>query len=180
MSGDVFLPSDDGTLCQGEILSGLTTYEYKPAAEAIEPVVRDYCILITQDCDLVQDFALRSGGGLGSLDHVLLVEGQLAEALRPTIKGSDLWKVIRQNKNERFQLISPVQANQDKLGQGFQSLVFDFRKIFSVPVEELYRQVGSQEVARRSKLTAVYRESFQQRVAWFLSRIPLPIPHSLE
>jgi hypothetical protein len=178
MAENAFLAAEVGALRQGEILSGVTLYDYLPEGSEIQPKIKSFAIVVNQDCDLIQDFDRRQATGEGNLEHALLIEGQLAEVVRPTIGGRDLWKPVSQNKNERFQLFSRIIAERDACGEGLPSLMFDFRAFFSVPVPEIYRQIQAGEARRRCRLADIYRENFQQRLAAFLSRIPLPEPHT--
>lgn len=177
--GTIYISSTTaGELRQAELFSGLTRYEYNPQSQVVRPVQIEFCITLTQDCDLLQDFDRRIQGKNGSLDHCLFAEAQSADRVRSSIGGSDLWKPVSQNKNERFYLLSEVPSDDDQLKAGLPCLVIDFRTLFSLPTEDVYRQLQNDGIAnRRSRLADLYREHLQLRMANFLSRVMLPEPH---
>ncbi len=100
-------------LRQGEVL---TTVQRGVLVLQSDPPVVDlqvfaFAVLVTQDCDLEQDHAARSGDGTAQ-GHRLLAEAILLEA-RPALEvrelakktlniNKDLWARIAQNKDERL------------------------------------------------------------------------------
>ncbi|HQV04422.1 MULTISPECIES: hypothetical protein [unclassified Novosphingobium] len=177
MAVEAFSPSGNLELRQGEILSGLTIHDYLPQEDEVQPKIKRYAIIVNQDCDLLQDFDKRKSGLAGNLEYILLIEGQLSTSIKASIGGRDLWKPVENNKNERFQLFSAVPPERDSAAVGLPSLTFDFRSVFCLATNELYRQINAAEVQRRCILNDMYRENFQLRFANFLSRVLLPVPH---
>lgn len=174
--GLAFVASAPGNeLRQGEILSGITRFDFNSDSSAAQPFLIGFCITINQDCDLLQDFNDRKNGGQGILAHVLLAEAQRGASLKTKTAG-DIWRRISQNQDVRYQTFSAVPKDDDADGVGIECLVVDFKTIFSMPAEELYRQLDG-AAQRRSCLADLYRENFQSRVTSYLSRVMLPEPH---
>jgi hypothetical protein len=85
------------------------------------------------------------------------------------------WQPVIQNNNERFHFLADVPAALDHLGQGLPSLIMDFRRYFTLPGPEIYRQCGTTGGARRRcRLETPYREHLQHRAAFYLQRVALP------
>lgn len=162
-------------LRQAEVLSGITRFDFNSEDKVAQPVLLPFCITLNQDCDLLQDYNDRKNGGRGVLAHILLAEAQLGASVKART-DNDLWRRISQNQDVRYQTFSAVSEADDLSGVGLDCLVVDFRSIFSVPSDEVYRQLV-QPGHRRCSLADLYRENFQSRVASYLSRVMLPEPH---
>jgi hypothetical protein len=189
---EIYAPSDEGPLRQGEILTDLVQIQLKtdelnryPLDENEEhPLLRcDHRIAIvaTQDCDLDWDYKdRRNGSGPKLIPNVLFCEvvsaGQLRS--RQDIK-SDIWRRIRTNKNERYQFLEKVAPQQDALGEGLPEMALDFKRCFSMPTGEVYLQVGCQ-AKRRCRLVSPYLEHLSHRLFSFHARVALPAEHFSE
>ena len=153
----------------------------------MENVLHPYAVIVTQDCDLTQDFKARFGNAeqLNSTDklipNVLLAEAvSVAELIANLpIKGKDIRKRVCQNKAERYHVFQKVEAADDTLRSGLPPLGIDFKRYFTVPTDELYSQVNS-SAKRRCHLNSPYLEHFGKRFADFLSRVALPKDHEIE
>lgn len=172
-----FVASTGAELRQGEILSGITRYDFDGETNGVQPVMIEFCITLNQDCDLLQDYNKRADGG-AALEHFLLAEAQLASSVK-TKTANDIWRRISQNQDARYQTFSPIAPEADMSGRGIGSLLVDFRSIFSIPGRDLYRQLGEGAI-RRAYLDDLYRENFQLRLASYLSRVMLPEPHKYQ
>ena len=156
----------NGSLRQGEIVTNLI--QLKPNVPSLSteepeiiPIVHPYAIIVTQDCDLVQDFKPRSEGSLESdkiIPSILFCEVATAEQLkgRADIK-SDIWKRIRQNKDDRYQFIEKVFSEDDLLGEGLPELGIDFKRYFTIPTDEIYFRIKA-DAKRRCRLVSPYLE----------------------
>ena len=145
----------------------------------LETISHPYCIVVSQDCDLDQDFRNRQNGGtaISALPNVLLCEVSSSAELKGAVPaGRDIWKRIIQNKDERYQYLRAVPAAQDAAGLGLPDLGIDFRRYFTVPSDELYEQftLGAQ---RRARLVSPYKEHFMTRFGHFVARVGLPSDH---
>lgn len=100
---------------QGEILSGvlrmrLDLQTLGTASEGILVVTHVYAVMLTQDCDLEQDFRTREAGGAPNanalsrrIPNILPGNVTTAEELKAAnnLQG-DLWRRVPQNKDERY------------------------------------------------------------------------------
>jgi hypothetical protein len=168
-------------LRQSEIISNLIQYEVNSETTQAPGRKHDYAIVIMQDCDLLWDRERRNEGKPGTLNGILLYEAESLEQFRLKLpKGSDIWKRIRQNSDERYHVLEAAPPEQDTLGSGIPELAIDFKRLFTMSVEEIERQLASSDQAtRRCRLLAPYREHLQARAAFYLQRVMLPLPHNI-
>lgn len=175
-------------LRQGEIITNLIQLKAAVSSLSTEepeiiPVVHPYAIVVTQDCELVQDFKPRSEGNLESdkiIPSVLFCQVVTAEQLRgrADIK-SDIWKRIKQNKDERYQFLEKVLREDDTLNEGLPELSIDFKRYFTLPTDEVYFRLEV-EAKRRSRLRSPYMEHLSSRFYYFQCRVALPADHRSE
>lgn len=167
----------DGELRQSEIITDLVQFTYDPAAgEAIE-TRHPYAIVLSQDCDLLRDYEARPKGRPRVLNGALLFELEPVETARPKLAGSDIFKRIKRHGEDRYHLLEAVPTNLDLLGQGLPQLIIDFRRCYTMPPDEIYRQcalAGAGGSKRRCRLEMPYREHLQSRLAFYLQRVALP------
>lgn len=159
-------------LRQAEIISNLIQHRYDSVADNVEAVVHPYVIVATQDCDLLHDYETQA-------NDTLLYEAQPAIDVRPTLPpGSEFCKRVALNTNERYHLLQSVHSDDDCIGEGIPAVIVDFRRLFTLPVIEIYRQFAKADGAkRRCRLEMPYREHFQMRAAFYFQRVMLPEPH---
>lgn len=176
------------SLRQGEILSNVIRIQVDLAfpgteEQRVDSVEHGYAVLLTQDCDLEQDFKARQqlNNPDKLLPNVLFCHVATAEQLRG-VKGinTDIWKRISQNKDERYHFLQKVDAALDSLQQGIPELGIDFKHYFTIPTDELYKRIEIGEAKRRCVLVSPYLEHLSSRFAYFLSRVALPEEHFSE
>lgn len=174
-------------LRQGEVLSGLhrSTLSIEALAKGeivVSRTILDFAIIVTQDCDLDQDARKRQEGqGSDSpLLDVLLLEAFPVETFRSRLTpGSETWKRVKQNKNERYHVLECAPAEIDPTGIELPHLGLDFKRYFSMPVEELYFRVKEGTAQRRARLRTPYVEHLALRFAFFSCRVALPAEHTV-
>jgi hypothetical protein len=180
--------STEGALRQGEILSDLVQLNLvleslnSHEGPLFEPVTHPYAIIVTQDCDIIQDFAPRQSQAQSDklIPSVFFCEVITAEELRG--RGgidSQLWRRIKQNKDERYQFLEKIAPDDDLLNQGLPELGIDFKRYFTMPTAEVYLRLGL-EAQRRSRLVNPYLEHFINRFCHFQGRVALPAEHRSE
>ncbi len=213
MPSGVYARSNLGeSLYQGEILSNVVITRLTESAvltgePEIEIEAHPLAIVLTQDCDLLQDYDLRkeledlrralAEAGDAEKDAlrqkiakktanllpcVLLCQMTVLEHVKNLNQGSDLWKPIRANANERFHVMCEVLRCEDNLNTGLPPLAVDFRKYFSIPTSELYNCISERVPQkrlsrRRCKLLPPYREHLVTRFCNYLGRVSLDPPH---
>ena len=175
-------------ISQGDIYRNVEFIEYFAEKEGkIEvPIITfPLVIVLTQECDLFQDYKSRYGrpkkptqtqdkylisvlvSPLYNLEHVLIGEhlSELNLKMQAINRMATEGKYLIQNKIPRYHYIEfppriPIPPS-----------VIDFKHYFSVNVEYLKKIKKSDFVCRISPL---YREDISQRFASFLSRIGIP------
>ncbi|MGH7173120.1 MAG: hypothetical protein ACRELF_00090 [Gemmataceae bacterium] len=174
-------------LRQGEILSDVPQFRFDVATLGTatpfgEPMYHPYAVILSQDCDLDQDFNVRQKQIVSDklLPSVLFCEVATAEELFSRVKalGSKLWDRIRINKDERYHFLQKAEADSDALGQGMPELGIDFKRYFAISTDEIYKRVEMGEAKRRCVLVSPYLEHLSSRFAYFLSRVALPQDHA--
>ncbi|HKF47860.1 MAG TPA: hypothetical protein VKB38_10930 [Terracidiphilus sp.] len=190
MDGQPYSRSVPGNqLRQGEIISSVAQYmvsvNYNDQAQPsdVRSRIHPYVIVLSQDCDLAQDFSCRqSSNTSNALQNILLCEVDLASNIkgdRTRIPGSDIWKRIHQNQDSRFQFLRAVVAEHDTGGAGIPEMLVDFRRAFTLPTADLYEQ-AKWSAKRRAVLKSPYVEHLSTRFGFFLSRVALPLDHHVE
>jgi hypothetical protein len=178
----------EGPLRQGEILTGLIQLKlaldslHSDEGPIFHPVAHPFAIVVTQDCDVIQDFIPRQQGQLSSdkiIPNVLFCEVTTAQELFSQIRGSDIKKRIKQNKDERYQFLEKVPLEDDALGEGLLELGIDFKRYFSIPTDEVYLRLKN-GTRRRCRLFSPYLENFSSRFYYYQSRVALPAEHRSE
>jgi hypothetical protein len=184
LQGSIYcLPDLHGPLRQGEVLSIVEQYVVYPN-NPVDARIRShpYAVVLSQDCDLAQDFTGRFDPPTNlniMIPNVLLCEIDTAENLRcggTVPRGTDAWKQITQNKIERFHYLSKIDSSSDGLGQEIPALLVDFKRNFTAPTDVLYQQIQG-NTKRRTVLRSPYMEHLSSRYAYFISRIALPVDH---
>src|SRR5690606_7200704 len=130
-----------------------------------------------QDCDLLRDFEAAQAGTNRPLNGVLVFEANTVDITRSLLPGSDILRRIKSHNAERYHLISAVAPENDLLSHGLPDLIIDFRRFYTMPAEEIYRQCASTEegaAKRRCRLDTPFREHLQSRAAFYLQRVALP------
>ena len=193
---------EHGTLRQGEIISDLFAVRLKTGAERdtednAKKVPYAYSIIVTQDCDLEQDYAARKNEGAGKhrlLRNILLCEVEQAKILKhgdmiqelPEDKrarspiGRREWKIVVRNKDERYHFLAKIEKLEDSLNEGLPQLVVEFKRYFTIATDEIYYQINAKTAKRRSILKSPYLEHFNTRFHFYHSRVALPEEYPVE
>jgi hypothetical protein len=166
----------DKVVRQGDIIRGLE-YEF---IENQEKVPFPYVVVLTQDCDLDQDYKARLVDNHDKyIDSVLVAPAFIATELQ---NGSHLvilgrhtekkgkttgtvWNYIKTNRDPRYHLLS---SDTD---YSIPELVIDFKHFYTVPRELIYSAHQDKCIATIDEL---FREHLSTRFASFLARIALP------
>ncbi len=184
-----------GRLWQGEILENLPQWKLThdgiaasaaypgpehevPEQIAIEvmPIDHHFVIVISQDCDLVQDFEARAAERESLLNLLLCDAFPEAEAHARFQNLPDRWQKLKHNQMDRYQFLQAIAPQEDMLGQGLTALVMDFKDHFTLPTAEVYERLIA-GTGRRSRLLSPYLEHMIHRFYNFQSRVALPRDH---
>ena len=180
----IFGSSVRGALHQGEVLSGVKQYVRVPAKDdtvvGFLEIVHPYCVVLSQECDLDWDFTARADTDQSStklLINVLCCAAVEEDDIRQS-KGlkSDIWRRVKNNKDERFQYLEECPSDVDATGIGVPPLVLDFKGYFTIPTTEIYEQL-QEHAFQRCRLTTPHAEHLSLRFAYFQARVALPRDH---
>ena len=77
-----------------------------------------------------------------------------------------IWKHIQPNNHERFHYLEPVPREADLGGVGTAELLLDFRRYFSLPAQEIERQLAlSNGARRRCRLESPIESTYKRAMA---------------
>lgn len=174
-------------ICQGDVFKDIEFIEYaeeKSGIIEVSKIVFPHVVILTQDCDLEQDYKFRWSrkkvknqdkwlisvlvAPLYNKEHVFLGEhlDKLKMKMMNMKEGSSTHiKKIISNQDQRFHYIEfpnniPIAPS-----------IIDFKHYFSVNVHYLKKIKPSNFICQISEL---YREDISQRFSAYLSRIGLP------
>ncbi len=173
-------------ISQGDVYKDTEFLEYaieKNGIVEFSKIVFPYVVVLTQDCDLNQDYTVRWSRNttsnqdkklfsvivapLYNVEHFYVGEhlSELNMSMMKINKKKTDGKKLRQNKTPRYHFLEfpekvPIIPS-----------VIDFKHYFTVNVEYLKKHKRENFVCQ---LSALYREDVSQRFCSFLSRIALP------
>ncbi|MGB7533969.1 MAG: hypothetical protein WA977_13505 [Halobacteriota archaeon] len=170
-------------ISQGDIFQN---FDYVRWAELIEEKIEidkieiPFFVVLTQSCDLEQDFKDRNKSVNVKRDKyiqsILVCPAYFVDSVRTGkhLEAFDLimekynserWNIIKKNNNERYHFLE----RNDELG--LPDLVIDFKQYYTIPTHILYRLYENHFVG---SLKPLFRENISHRFAFYLSRIGLP------
>lgn len=173
-------------ICQGDVIEEFS-YQFANLQEeprSIISITIPYAIVLTQDCDLEQDYKFRNptpenpvSNNDKYLQSILICPAYLSEsfkqgnhlsALSLTMQtwGGDRWKYVKTNQNERYHFL-----NAD-ITLSIPELIIDFKHYYTIPNKDLY---SIHRTNYKASLASLYREDISHRFANYLSRIGLPL-----
>ncbi len=180
-----YLPPLGRALRQGDLLSNVRAFALQgfDAKGVPSGVIRTYttCVVVTQDCDLEQDYGARFPGDGEAVAEDKLLFGILLcgvyeeqQVRAGTHRGaakhfsSKEWKPVIKNQDPRYQYLGHVEVANS-------CFVADFKDYFMVPSDFLYGQLDSDDVGRVAEMDSPWKEHLLQRFAWYLMRVGLPL-----
>lgn len=179
------IPVKEGRICQGDIFKDVEYVEYaveKSGIIEISKIIFPLVIVLTQDCDLKQDFTNRAEAAgetqdkhllsvivapLYNAEHVYNGEhlSYLSLKMQDISKGSKTYiKLLKKNQLPRYHYL--------EFEDSITSSIIDFKHYFAVNVELLLKSKSENFIFNVPSLA---REQISQRFANFLSRIGLPL-----
>ena len=184
--------SSAGALRQGEILSEVIqahiSIDYLRSITEepeIEEKFHPQAIVLSQDCDLYWDFTARNElEGQRRLEHKimpnvlfgeLIPEEDLRGKLRESRMGSDIWRRVVRNMDERYHYLPQIRPEEDRAGQGLSALVVDFKRVFAILTEELYIRLQG-GTRWRTCIQGPFLQHLSSRFGYYCLRVALPEP----
>jgi hypothetical protein len=174
-------------VCQGDIISNVEFVEYaieKSGQIEISKIVFPYVYVLTQDCDLEQEYSSRINVNAQNQDKhlisVIVAPLYNIEQVYDGIHLEDIGlkmqtisrkadktdnKILKQNNNPRYHYLE----FSDEVS--IPNSVIDFKHYFTVNNNLLLDKKKNSFVCKVSEL---YRENISHRFSFFLSRIGLP------
>ncbi len=146
---------------QGEIVTNLLQYVFNASSGRVIARKQRYCVIASQDCDLLRDWEDRENGENSSINSILIYPASPAEERSVVVGNSPLWKRAKSNTDERFHVLEECPGDVDLQTEGLPPLIVDFRKFFSGTPDQLYRQVEAGDAKRRCILNSPYRDHFR-------------------
>ncbi len=185
----MFSPSSaEGAFHQGEILSDVVQLcvlvnSLSPDSEGLEfeEVLHPFAVVLTQECDLDWDFKARNyerdenKRQLKLVPNLLLCEVFPEATIRPKIKGSEIWRRIVNNQDERYHQVPAVPASADLRSEGLPALIADFKHLFAIRTDELYHRLGT-GLGRRAIIQVPWVLDLSSRYGYYCHRVALPDP----
>ena len=180
----------EGRIRQGDIIRGVEMVEYAEENNGIIEVSKilfPYVVVMTQDCDLEQDFGNRQKNNMLAMEeknhdkflmsiivvpmynyeHMLLGEhlSELEMKMQKIDRNKTPDKILKRNDNPRYHYIEfPNDA-------GMVPQVIDFKHYCTCNLKYLNPHKEKNYIC---SILPLYRESISQRFANYLSRIGLP------
>ena len=180
-----YIRSDLTRYEQGDILRDITVVEWADVRGEelinVQERILQYCVIVSQECDLEHDFNARSKPDNPNTDKylqsVLISPAYPSQDFRngdhlkklnmkmQSVQGGN-WDRLKQNQNPRYHYLEKHDDFQ------VPELVVDFKHYITVPRNVLYRDqfnpcyIASMEI--------LHRDHLSNRFAHYLSRIGLP------
>ena len=170
-------------ISQGDIFKNFSKEEYTLEGDELTEIITEfpYVVVITQDCDLEQDFSSRAENKPSRhyIPSILVCPIYLADSLKKGVHlkelgyefqdlGSKLWNPIKKNNDCRYHFLEGYEIEDPKII--VPDLVIDFKHYFTVSREKMYKNLNSYFVSSKP----LFREQLSQRFAYYLNRIGLP------
>jgi hypothetical protein len=190
-----YTPSRDGPLRQGEILTGLRRVVPEPGS-AFRELKADilehrFAVILSQDCDLEQDFSARyetkgdenpqqlADREQRKLSCVLFCDAIPIDELSGRINNKRVFEFANKNKNERYQFLREVKGEEDAHLEGIPTgLGLDFKRYFCLTADDVYAQISILK-NRRAVLQTPYAEHLSVRFFAYQFRIALAKEHHI-
>ena len=161
---------------QGEILSNVPEFVVNPGTEDVAVVPRLFTVVLTPDCDLERDWTARHQGIRSDLRSVTFIVG--IDANDRVLIPASAWGRVKKNDQANAHSIEKCEKSDDLGDRGFPPLVFQFKNLFSVPVDLIYSKIKDGSIIRRSQLLSPYRDHLIQRFCSFFGRVALEVDHN--
>lgn len=173
-------------ICQGDIFHDVEHIEHvkeRGGIVEVSKIIFPNIVVLTQDCDLEQDFRFRKPSIPGKTQDKLLISvlvapiynaehvflGEHMSALNMKMeaikKGKSAGTFLKNNERPRYHYLDFPQS------PSLVDSVVDFKHYFSLNIHYLMRIRSQNFVCRLAEL---HREDLSQRFAAYLSRIGLP------
>ena len=146
-------------------------------------------VVVTSECDLIGDFSARQAlldGNISDdqkaqnetrlLGHIHLCEVFEENTIRPILPtGSEFWKRVKNNQDVRYHRIPAAPLKNEPTASN-PDLFLDFKRLFSIPTEFLYKSLELDGIERRGFIPSPWVNSLIDRLFHFQARVCVPDP----
>ena len=178
----IYTKISDGKIHQGDIIEDVevTTAVIKDGKPITTQITYPYAVIMTQECDLEQDYSNRNNEEKVDedkyLQSILLCPVYIAEMLKEgkhlaeleinrMYRNSAMWSIITRNNEKRFHYLKSCEKSS------MVALAIDFKEYFTLMRDEVYDLHSKQY---KISLDKIFRENLSHRFTHYLSRIGLP------
>ncbi len=180
-------------LQQGEILRDVRQYNPVTIDDKlkIETIEYPLAIVMSQDCDLEQDYTQRRSPNPEKqhriLANVLLCRIRLLKDFFPEFcrinslsskpdkaLSSTAWNYLTSNRDDRYHIL------YENPKHSLNHMAIIFNEYFTVPTNTLYREISENKTERVCFLTSPYKEHLSTRFHYFHFRVALPENYVIE
>ena len=179
-------PEGGSVLIQGEVLQSI--FEIRPdlsrgdsfpldlAELVLQRYDYPYCIVVTNDCDLFQEYeAFNSSDAryrVKRLVHILLCPlWTVDQRISAGIANSSHLRRARSNNDLRYHCFPEAHVPSS---ESLPELLADFKAVVGLPVDYVYALLRHPDVKRLARVPTPYMQHFMQRFYFWQSRIALP------
>lgn len=178
----MYVVKSESRICQGDIVEDFQHkfIYFQNEEKAIILITLPYAIVLSQDCDLEQDYHQRKNASLTNdkfMQSILICPGYIAERFKRgehlrnmglimNTWGGDKWKDIKSNQNQRFHYFP------ENTTSSMPEIVVDFKHYYTIPREDIY---ALHKEKYKISIAPLFREDISLRFATYLARIGLPI-----
>jgi hypothetical protein len=155
---------------------------------AIALIDHEKTMVVTPDCDLLSDFLARqelleanAPNYIEKLQSRLLPHTQCCDLYEGSVirqtrgLNAELWKRVRQNQDERYHCIPAGEAESASTTRvQHPTLFLDFKGLFSIPTEFLYKCLISSKVERAGIVPDPWIHQMASRCFNFHGRVCIP------
>jgi hypothetical protein len=142
------------------------------------PIPHELMVVLTADCDLEQDYNARQRDDQDQnpnvIPYVLLCDLFTESVIKGNVPpGSDIWKRIERNQDERYHSLKVSVVAPDSSGyvDWIPDVFIDFRRPVPIPTVVLYDAVLEGSLGRRAIVPPVYLHDLMHRFFAYQSRV---------
>jgi hypothetical protein len=185
------LPASSGELRQGELLQNI--WEFRPTVPAtkhdpsppvaFQVITHSKMIVMTADCDLVQDHATRFPQAWHAIEgeadpkllpQILMCDLFTEDEIHSQMPGSDVWKRVKKNQDERYHCLAAADVGTPAVNS-LPALYMDFKKAIGLPTTAIYQGLAVPHgISRIAVVPPTYIHDLIHRFFGFLSRVGVP------
>ena len=160
---------------QGEVLSKVPNFFADRVTGQPQLSTSEFAKIVTPDCDIERHWEhMLSGRPLPDAKLHFLMGWPATDR---TVFPAAVWGKIKKCDQSSAQAIEACPADCDLAGSGLPPLIFDFKTMFSMPADLIYKYIDEGTTIRRTQLMSPFRDHFVQRFNAYFGRVALEENH---